>query len=167
MVLDRLLGRGGNAPAQPAGPAGPDDSPAALARELDALIARINAASGRLPTAATVQARRLTDLVQEMLSHQEKSAAPNVNETILITSTVRDYVPTSLDAYLALPAAFLATHRTATGATPDDELLLQLQLLESGIRDTVEAIWAGNAQKLESQGRFLQTKFSRSDLDLP
>ena len=46
-----------------------------------------------------------------------------------LAATIGDYLPTSLNAYLALPPAFAATHRSAAGLTPGEELYEQLVTL--------------------------------------
>jgi hypothetical protein len=153
----------------PAG-AGPPGEVAELRTALRALIRRVNAAAGRLPMGAVPEVRDVEDLLTEMLDYEERvvgsGAGIDVYEMTTITAVVHDYLPTSIDAYLALPRSFLSSHRNADGETPGEELLSQLRILRKGVADLAQAIYAGDAPRLSAQGRFLDAKFSSSDLDL-
>ncbi len=80
--------------------------------------------------------------------------------------TITDYLPTSVDSYLSLPESFLEAHVNDDGQTPAEELLEHLELMAKGVEELATAIYSGDAQRLAVQGRFLDTKFSKSDLDL-
>jgi len=165
-------------PPPPAGAGGPgrpspgernsDDGPA-LRAALDALVRRVKASSGRLPTGAVVEIRDMCDRLGEVLdrvSAAGTTTGPGSYELVTISAVIRDYLPTSIDAYLALPPAFLDSHRNPEGETPDEELAHQLRIMHQGVDDLAMAIYSGDAQRLSIQGRFLDTKFSSSDLDL-
>jgi len=107
----------------------------------------------------------VVDALRPLLLYLE-SNPPTEAEMIPIRGIVTDYLPTTVDRFLALPPDFAATHRNAAGRTPAQELLEQLELLRDGAQEYATAIYAGDAQELSNQGRFLQSKFLRSDLDL-
>ena len=56
--------------------------------------------------------------------------------------------------------------RRPTGRTPKESLLDQIISLWAGAADVLTAAQAKDADALVSQGNFLQTKFTGSDLDL-
>ena len=85
---------------------------------------------------------------------------------VTLAAVIRDYLPTSVDAYLALPPDVLASHRNADGEAPAEELRSQLSIMEKGVTELAQAIYSGDAQRLSIQGRFLDAKFASSDLDL-
>ena len=139
-----------------------------LRSSLKATIGRLNAASGRLSGAVVVQVRRIEDVLRELIDHADRSPDNHLGalEMVSLEAAVTDYLPTSVDTFLALPPEFVENHKSASGRTPEEELLEQLILLEHGVRELAQAVYSGDAQRLNTQGRFLQTKFARSDLDL-
>jgi hypothetical protein len=169
MPLKRLFGR---APADPDpdpdAPAAHD--PAALRASLQSLVQRVNRSAGRLPVGAVPEIREIADRLFELLDHATRvtTAGGGVDTYAMATiaSTVTDYLPTSVESYLSLPESFLEAHVNDDGQTPAEELLEHLELMEKGVEDLANAIYSGDAQRLEIQGRFLDTKFSKSDLDL-
>ena len=169
MPLKRLFGR---APADPAPhlDAPPAHDPASLRDSLASLVRRVNRNAGRLPVGAVPEIREVADRLFELLDHAERVTATgggiDTYAMTTIASTVTDYLPTSVESFLTLPESFLEAHVNDDGQTPAEELLEHLELMEKGVEDLANAIYSGDAQRLEIQGRFLDTKFSKSDLDL-
>ena len=161
------LRREPSAPPPPAPPTAAQEV-AALRTSLRETVARTNRAAGRLPVGVVPQVRAIEDALRELLDHVAATAgsATSAQERYTLAATIEDYLPTSLNAYLALPPAFAATHRSAAGLTPGEELYEQLVLLEQAVRDLAVAIYSGDAQRLSAQGRFLESKFAASELDL-
>ena len=166
-MLRGWLRRGEPAPA-PSAPATPEQEVAALRAALRALVQRVNRAADRLPEGVVPQVRAIEDALRELLDHVAATAgsATSAQERYTLAATVQDYLPTSVDAFLALPPDFAATHRTATGRTPGEELLEQLVLLDAAVRDLALAVYSGDADRLSTQGRFLDSRFATSALDL-
>ncbi|WP_370290020.1 hypothetical protein [Nocardioides sp.] len=149
-----------------AGAGGHDpDSPQALAHALDELEARINRNGGRLPTAATVAALDVTDLVGQLLETTLDDAVPDVEVVLAVRGLVRDYLPTTLDRFLALDPSVL-TRPLQHGRSPVEQVVDQLAAMADAAADVLAATRARDTDALVSQGIFLRTKFSRSDLDL-
>lgn len=156
-LFRRDLGR--TVPA-PGGGTDPDD-PAAVRATLVALTRLVNTSAGRLPTEATVLARELLDVLAEIL--EEGPLDPEV--TVAVRSTADDYLPTSLRSYLSVDEA-LADTRRADGRTPHESLVEQLVDLEDSAARMLTAVRERDADAVMTQGSFLRTKFSRSDLEL-
>ncbi len=144
----------------------PDELEAVRSR-LARLVSRTNAAADRLPEGVVAETRAICDVVRELLDHEERTSHTSVAaaQRYSLAATVDDYLPSSLDAYLALPASFLARQHTDQRA-PGEELLAQLVLLHEAVRELADAVYSGDARRLSDQGRFLDTKFSGSDLEL-
>jgi hypothetical protein len=155
---------------EPRAPADPADEITALREALRVLVRRVNASAGRLPTGAVPEIRDIGDRLGELLDHEHRvtgaGGGADSYEMVTLAAVIGDYLPTSIDTYLALPPAFLESHRNAEGETPAEELLGQLRLMEKGVSELAKAIYSGDAQRLSVQGRFLDAKFSASDLDL-
>lgn len=169
-----LFGREETRPT-PTDPQPPADAPhppgrapdpvAELERRLDDIVRRVKRAGGTMPEGGVPAARDVEDVLRPLLRYLSANP-PTAAELIPVQAMVTDYLPSTLDTFLALPPQFAATHRGRNGRTPAEDLLEQLRLLAEGATETATAIYAGDAQKLSDQGRFLATKFTRSDLDL-
>jgi hypothetical protein len=148
----------------PAAEPEPDDSPDALRRALSQLVAFINQNAGKLPGESVVAARRVTDTVRDVIDTSDDGAL-DVYAIISVKGIVNDYLPTTLRTYLALDPHVVDVRRP-TGRTPKESLLEQIISLWAGAADVLTAAQTKDADALVSQGNFLQTKFSGSDLDL-
>lgn len=163
-----LLRRGRSHAAAPAvyPPSVPDvgDSPEVLRHALDVLIAFINRNAGRLPGVAVVSARRVTDTLRETIDTSEVRPL-DVYAVLAVKGTLNDYLPNTLRIYLAVDTTLLDTPR-GSGRTPSQSLMEQLQALQTSTSATLVAVRDQDADALMTQGSFLRTKFSGSDLDL-
>jgi len=151
------------APA-PAAEDDPADSPAALQRTVDQLVGFVNQNAGRLPGESVVAARRVTDTVRDVID----TAVDDVLDVYAIVSVkgiVNDYLPTTLRTYLALDPQVIDV-RSPAGRTPKESLLDQITSLWAAAADVLSAAQAKDADALVTQGSFLRTKFTGSDLDL-
>ncbi|MGK5682380.1 hypothetical protein [Actinoplanes sp. URMC 104] len=131
---------------------------------LDEADRRINRSAGQLPIWATVQARWITDTLRTILGTTQQQAL-EVSTVVLVTATVADYLPTTLDRYLAIDENQRDKPR-ADGRTPVDHLRDQLADLHAAATEALAAVRDRDADALTTQGAFLRTKFTRSDLDL-
>lgn len=154
--------------SSPPPPAPPADELGALRAALRETVVLVNRSAGRLPEGVVPRVRAIEDVLVELLDHEESTDWTSITaqSRFSLAATINDYLPTSVTAYLALPAGFVADHRGPTGRTAGEELQEQLRLLDGAVRDLAVAVYSGDAERLSTQGRFLDTKFSRSDLDL-
>lgn len=159
--------RRGNEPppaSQPLPQDPPADTVAVLLQGVYQLVNVINQNAGRLPVEAVVAARRVTDLVRELIETAGEREL-DVYAEVAITGIVTDYLPTTLHAYLALDPG-LAEVARPSGRTPRDSLIAQLDSLGESAADLLDATRARDADAVLTQGAFLRTKFTRSELDL-
>ena len=153
------------APVAPAAPPTPAQLVARLEEDLRGLVRRVNAAGGRLPDGAVPKVREIEDVLRPLLRRAERRQ-PGAEHMHDLEAIVREYLPSAVDRYLDLPEQYALTGRTAAGTTPAEELLSQLGLLHEGAVQLERAVHDADAQALATQGRFLDAKFRRSDLDL-
>ena len=156
--------RGPDPALQPAPTVDADDSPPALRLRLWELVRFVNANAGRLPIEAVVMARQITDTLREVIETSVEHAL-DIHAIVSINAIVGDYLPTTLRTYLALDAA-LTEQVGPSGRSPRSALAEQLDALASAADDLLDATHAQDVDALFSQGNFLRTKFTRSDLDL-
>jgi hypothetical protein len=142
----------------------PEDSPAALRRAMTDVDRLVNASAGRLPLPAVVAARRVTDALREVVDGADVRPL-DVYAAISVRSTATDYLPTTVRSYLAVDPDLVDVPR-ASGRTPAESLLEQLDALETSALAVRDAAQLQDVDALMTQGSFLRTKFSRSDLEL-
>lgn len=148
----------------PPAPAPESDRPEALLAHMVGLDRYVNRSAGRLPTEAVVTARQITDTLRGVID--TSGGRPlDVYAVISIKGIVTDYLPTTLRRYLALDPSVVGTARPS-GRTPSDSLQQQLDWMLDSASGILVAARAHDADALLTQGNFLQTKFSGSDLDL-
>ncbi|MBE7190081.1 hypothetical protein [Jatrophihabitans endophyticus] len=141
-----------------------DDSPAALLTRQDALVRYINANAGKLPVEAVVVARSTTDSVRAVIATADDRPL-DIHAVVSVNGIIGDYLPTTLRAYLSLDPA-VTGQVGPSGRTPRAALREQLDSLSAAADELLTATRAHDVDALFSQGNFLRTKFSRSDLDL-
>lgn len=167
--LRRLAGRDAPAeePTPPDGPGPVDvgDTPEALRAAIADVVRLVNASAGDLPTAAVVNARAVTDVLTEIVD-TSRTRPLDVYTVIAVRATLTDYLPTTLRSYLAIEPDLRGTPRAASGHTATQSLLIQLDVLLASATATLAAARDQDVDALMTQGGFLRTKFSRSDLDL-
>ena len=140
------------------------DDPATLRSELAQLNRFINQNSGKLPGESVVTARRVTDVLREVIDTSEIRPL-DIYAVISVQGILQDYLPTTLRSFLALDDTQLTVARPS-GRTPIQSLQEQLESLLDAASSVLIAAQAQDADALLSQGSFLRTKFSGSDLDL-
>ncbi|NAZ77194.1 hypothetical protein GTQ99_17450 [Kineococcus sp. T13] len=155
-------------PAQPAPvpvAAEPADPATRLQERLRDVVRTANRNGGRLPDGAVPAVREIEDVLRPLLAHVGRRGA-EVEALHDLEAIVTEYLPGALENYLELPEDYALTSRGPSGSTPAEELVAQLRLLADGARELQRAVYDHDAQRLSVQGRFLDAKFRRSDLDL-
>jgi hypothetical protein len=142
----------------------PKDKPEALLAAVFELVKQVNANAGKLPTEGVVIARRVLDVVREVIDTSAEREL-DIHAVVSIRGILDDYLPTTLRAYLAIDPDVVDVVRPS-GRTPAQSFVEQLDVLWSSATDLLDATRAHDADALLSQGSFLRTKFSGSDLDL-
>ena len=142
----------------------PADAPDKLLEKQWQLVRFINANSGKLPVEAVVYARGITDTIRGVIDTASDRDL-DIYAVVSINGIVDDYLPTTLRAYLNLEPS-LTDRPGPSGKTPRAALREQLDSLSSAADDLLQAAQSHDVDAMFTQGNFLKTKFSRSDLDL-
>jgi hypothetical protein len=146
-------------PGAGAGGADLDDVRRALAEQVRSL-------SGRAPADVMARVTSIEQLVLTMLPRAEAMPAGS-QDLYILRATALDYLPATLGAYLNLPRDYAAAHRLGDGRTAEADLLEQLALLESKLREVSEDIARDDGDRLVANGRFLKDKFGARELQAP
>jgi hypothetical protein len=140
------------------------DAPDKLRLRLWELVRFINRSAGKLPVEAVVLARQVTDTIREVIESSTDKTL-DVYAIVQVNGIVDDYLPTTLHAYLNLDPA-ITEQPGPSGRTPRAALREQLEGLRTAAAELLEAARAHDVDLLFTQGNFLQTKFTQSDLNL-
>jgi len=84
-------------------------------------------------------------------------------ETYTVERTIRDYLPTTLESYMRLPAGFAETHALTQGKTARILLVEQLGILDNHLKKLLKNAVEKDARALVENGRFLAEKFKSCD----
>jgi hypothetical protein len=140
------------------------DKPEALLQQQWQVVQFINRSAGKLPVPAVVIAREITDTIRSVIASAGDRDL-DIYAVVTIKGILGDYLPTSLRTYLNLDPR-LTEQVAASGRTPRAALREQLDSLAEAADDLLRATQEHDADAIFTQGNFLRTKFSRSDLDL-
>ncbi|MEO3870908.1 hypothetical protein ABGB18_19020 [Nonomuraea sp. B12E4] len=134
----------------------------ALRADLDGLLQRV---AGRFPGDAHAAVDALAEVLRGVLDRAEQLTS-SPDQLHVVSQTIRQYLPASLQAYANLPRGYALTRGKGRERSAHEELLAQLALLDAQLRQVAEAIHRGDEQALRDQGRFLRDRFGGSELDL-
>jgi len=91
----------------------------------------------------------------------------SAKDSFTVVETVRRYLPDTLAAYLRLPRLYARVQTLGDGRTASQILLDQLTMLDSSLKDVAKSAFAGDAEALVTNGKFLQAKFAEKATFLP
>lgn len=137
-----------------------------LRAQLGSLRRTMTAQSGRLGADVVKPLGALLDILDEVVAKwDDLLTAPD--QSHVVQQMIVDYLPTSLQTYLNIPATYALTARVVGKKSAHDELLDQLTLLTTEADKIRSAVYTKDLNALGDQSRFLQDKFGKSALDLP
>jgi hypothetical protein len=126
---------------------------------------QISSMAGRLPPEVMAKVLSIRQIILGILP-QSGNLPPGSPELYILERTATDYLPTTLHLYLSLPGTYAAQHQVQDGKTPKQLLLDQLGLLEGKMNEVAEDVHRNDADRLLTNGRFLEERFGRSTLSL-
>lgn len=148
----------------PPPPPRPSDDSAELRRALDTLDRYLNRSAGHIPGWAVVEARWITDTLRAIVDTSGLRPL-EVTTVLLVSGMTNDYLPTTIARYIAIDES-LRDRPQRNGRTPTQHLRDQLGDLRLSATAGLAAARDQDVDALVTQGIFLRTKFSQSDLDL-
>jgi hypothetical protein len=132
---------------------------ATLVADLRTLPAKL---AGRVPDEAIAAVERITTLLVDTYPR----VAGDTEAEFVVSRTATDYLPSTLRAYLSLPADWVRGHVFANGLTPEQSFLAQLATIEDAAQKMRDAAVDQDAAALLTNGRFLTDRFAPSGIDL-
>jgi hypothetical protein len=153
--IDLRLGIGGGAGA----------TKEQLETQLKVLRRSLRGEARRLEPDASTAVDGVLGVLDEIVGRWDQLAsAPDQRHTV--EQMIGDYLPTSIQRYVNLPRTYALSTRVAGKRTAHDELIDQLGILRTEADRIRDAVYSRDLAALGDQGRFLQEKFGRSELEL-
>lgn len=132
-----------------------DDPTAPFRQKLEALQAR---AASRLDTEASAKIETIKTSLLAALNRLLETADETDQNLYNVRQIALEYLPNTVDKYLALPPGFADSELTQ-GKTPKAALHEQLDVLDSTLNRLVKSLYQEDAQGLLVHGHFLRDKF--------
>lgn len=138
-------------------PTDPTTEATRLRADLGTLLAQVDSQAGRMPDPAVERVRRIGTVLTDMLGRPAELAAdPDTLHGII--RLARTDLPLSVQTYLNLPHWFTLTRKVSGHATPAEELLTQLTLLESEADTLAAAFYSTDLKHQSDHTRYLRDR---------
>ncbi len=139
--------------------------PAQIRRSLDRAYQMTH---GRLPVDAQSKVAEIRREILELLPHAALFP-PGSPDLFVLRRMAVDYLPTTIEAYLALPPGYAAERVVQGGKTPLQIMRDQLEVLDAKMDEITEAVHRRDSDRLLANGLFLEERFGvrRDGLTLP
>lgn len=126
---------------------------------------QISSMSGRLSPDVMAKVLSIRQIILGILP-RSGNLPPGSPELYILERTATDYLPTTLKLYLSLPGTYATQHQVQDGKTSKQLLLEQLGILETKMNEVAEDVQRNDADRLLTNGRFLEERFGPSALSL-
>jgi hypothetical protein len=120
-----------------------------------------------IPPDALVELRFIEATLKELLPRLREMLERGTltdKDAFTVEETVRRYLPDTLGAYLRLPKLYARLQNVAERQTASQLLTSQLKMLNCSLSELANHAFAGEAEKLVMNGKFLEAKFYPVDL---
>jgi hypothetical protein len=111
-----------------------------------------------LPIDVQVKVEQIRRKVDVLLGYADRFP-PFSQDLYLVRQTATEYLPRTIDAYLALPPEKVDTPLQAGGKTAREELRAQLDLLDKKLDEIAQDLQRQDADRLLANRRFLESRF--------
>jgi hypothetical protein len=111
-----------------------------------------------LPIDVQVKVEQIRRKVEVLLSFADRFP-PFSKDLFLVRQTATEYLPRTVDAYLALPEDAAERPLASTGQTPHQELKAQLDLLDAKLDEIAQDLQSQDVDRLLANRRFLEERF--------
>ncbi|HXM55188.1 MAG TPA: hypothetical protein VOB72_07340 [Candidatus Dormibacteraeota bacterium] len=115
---------------------------------------------GRLPADVQTKVAEIRTEILELLPHAAEFP-PGSPDLYVVRRMATDYLPTTIQAYLALPPAYATGRVVQADKTPLQVLKEQLELLDAKMDEITEAVRRRDSDRLLANGIFLEERFGR------
>jgi hypothetical protein len=114
-----------------------------------------------LPIDVQVKVEQIKRKVDVMLGYADRFP-PFSKDLYIVRTTASEYLPRTINAYLALPPETAEKPLRADGQTPHQELMTQLNLLDSKLDEIAQDMQREDVDRLLANRQFLEDRFGRA-----
>jgi hypothetical protein len=115
---------------------------------------------GRLPADAQSKVARIRQEILELLPHAAQFP-PGSPDLYVLQRMALDYLPTTIETYLALPPSYATGRVVQEGKTPLQVMNDQLEILDAKMEEIADAVHQRDSDRLLANGIFLEERFGR------
>jgi hypothetical protein len=115
-----------------------------------------------LPIDMQVKVEQIRRKVDVLLGFADRFP-PFSKDLYIVQQTASDYLPRTIDAYLALPPDATDRPIATTGKTPHQELKAQLDLLDAKLDDIAQDLERQDVDRMLANRRFLEDRFGTQE----
>ena len=114
-----------------------------------------------LPIDVQVKVEQIRRKVEVLLSYADRFP-PFSKDLYLVRQTASEYLPRTINSYLALEPQSTDKPLSGTGPTPHQELKAQLDLLDAKLDEIAQDMQRQDVDRLLANRRFLEERFGRA-----
>lgn len=114
-----------------------------------------------LPIDVQVKVEQIRRKVEVLLGYADRFP-PFSKELFLVRQTAGEYLPRTINTYLALPKQSADRPIGAEGPTPHQELKAQLDLLDAKLDEIADDLQRQDVDRLLANRRFLEERFGKA-----
>src|SRR5437588_11737154 len=115
-----------------------------------------------LPIDVQVKVEQIRRKVEVLLGYADRFP-PFSQDLYLVRQTASDYLPRTINTFLAMPRDAAEKPLSIDGKTAHEELKAQLDLLDSKLDDIAQDLQRQDADRLLANRRFLESRFGLRD----
>jgi hypothetical protein len=114
-----------------------------------------------LPIDVQVKVEQIKRKVDVLLGYADRFP-PFSKDLYIVRATAEEYLPRTINAYLALPTETAEKPLRTDGQTPHQELMTQLNLLDSKLDEIAQDMQREDVDRLLANRQFLEDRFGRA-----
>jgi hypothetical protein len=121
--------------------------------------------AGRLPADVQIKADQIRHKAESLMQQSDRFGTGS-QDLYVLQKTVAEYLPNTLDAYLALPPGYAHAAVSPDGKTALQALWEQLNLLDRKLDEIAFSLNRHSLDRLVANGRFLEERFGQQESEL-
>ena len=121
--------------------------------------------AGRLPVDVQMKAEQISRKAEALMQYADRFPIGS-QDLYVLQKTTEEYLPNTLDAYLAVHPGYAHAAVSPDGKTALQALWEQLNLLDSKLDEIAYSLNRHNLDRLVANGRFLEERFGRHESEL-
>jgi len=130
-------------------------------RQVNRTKALVNNAQGKVSAPVLELVNSIDASIETMMPHLKNVNTKQEPEMAAIKEAALEYFPNALESYLRLPADYALNHQQSNGATAQEELLADLELIDDSMKRLIEVKYQHSRAKGLGSLNTLQERLQR------